>query len=163
MNDYLGKMCLHLGIKLIYTNNKVLVLSAQIKDNIPIIRAHKLFKSCPQSIAQSVIGYFTESEGRNIHEQVLEKYLKENYTSSSFRLKPLNLDFKKKVVENIPIEVDPKDDSTLIELDITAMTVKDFWGNEKKHDFNSPLVPDTDEVLELNIIISPPSYIKQRR
>lgn len=156
MDDYLRKMCTTLGVKLIYTNNKFLVLTAEIKDNVPVIRAHKIFKHCPQSVAQSVINYFTDSEGRSIHEKVIEEYLKQNFSSDTFSIEPLNLDFKNKVAENMPFEIDVNDDSMFKELDIADMIVKDVWGNEKKHDSNSPLVPDSNEILELDVIIKPP-------
>jgi hypothetical protein len=59
MGDYLYRTCVNLGIKLIFTNNKILVLSAEKKNSITIIRAHKVFKNCPPNVSEAVVNYYT--------------------------------------------------------------------------------------------------------
>lgn len=154
MDNYLKTICTNLGIMLIYNSNKIKVLSAEIKNNIPLIRAHKIFRSCPYTVAKAAINYYIDTENRKKYEKILLEYLNKQINSNLFKIIPLDLDFKSKIVQTLPV-IDTIDNNTsLIEFDIVCMSVKDFWGNEKKYDYNEKITPKNDDFLELNIVIN---------
>lgn len=155
MDNYLKKICIGLGIDMIYTNNKVIVLSADVKNGVPILRAHKVFKGCSYKVAQAVVGYYTEVERRIVHKVVIEEYLKKYYKGNEFKLKKFNL--KEYITSNMLVE-DKHDvnDTSLEEFEVFYMTIKNFLGDEKKQEISSELSTTDNNLLELNIIVKPP-------
>lgn len=185
MNDYLEKTCVNLGIKLVFTYNKVTALSAEIRNGTPLLIADMIFKNCPNSVAQSVMSFYTDKNSKNYHEKVIKDYLSEQFKSSSTNIKHLDLSFLTKSNEimnmdmdmgmdyNINIDMDNSDtnnvdindidinnidinDPALIELNISSINSKDFRGYTKQYKSNTTLKPLRDDELELNIVVLPP-------
>lgn len=75
MNSHLKSLCNNLNIELIYTDNKYTVLSNGSKNNIPVIRANKVFRNCPRNVAEAIIEYyfFLDNENLNLVEEYLEQ------------------------------------------------------------------------------------------
>lgn len=183
MNEYLEKTCVNLGIKLVFTYNKVTALSAEIRNGTPLLIADMIFKNCPNSVAQSVMSFYTDKKGKNYHEKVIKDYLSEQLKSNSTNIKYLDLSFLTKPNENMNVDmgmdyninidmdnintntVDINDididnidinDPAFIELDISSINSKDFRGNTKQYVSNTILKPLKDDELELNIVVLPP-------
>lgn len=184
MNEYLEKTCVNLGIKLVFTYNKVTALSAEIRNGTPLLIADMIFKDCPNSVAQSVMSFYTDKNDKNYHERVIKNYLSEQFKSNSTNIKHLDLSFLTKSNENIDMDyninidmdsneinninindIDINDidinnidinDPAFIELDISSIDSKDFMGNTKQYKSNTTLKPLKDDELELNIVVLPP-------
>jgi hypothetical protein len=156
MEDYLSKLSLNLGIKLIYTSNKVTVLSCSYKDDIPIIRAHKIFKNCTRSLALAIIGYYTDSETEKENLKIIEEYVKKNFLGKLFKIEPFDEMFKSMCLKNIPIKDTYVNDSEKIaEYSISSMVQTDFYGNKLILEPEKTLTPSNDDILELDITVIP--------
>jgi hypothetical protein len=157
MNDYLEKTCVNLGVKLIYTNNKVVVLSAEIKNNLPIIRAHKVFRGCPYEVALAVISYYSSENHIAENEQVLREYLLNNLMTDTFKIRPMDLSFKKGIEKGMPSEsTNTGNNPSLVEFYVSSMIVKDFWGQELQNASDNSIKPSYNDILELDIVVDPP-------
>jgi RNase H-fold protein (predicted Holliday junction resolvase) len=154
--DYLRKLCVGLGIKLIYTSNKILMLSSQVKNGIPYIRAHKIFKTCPKSIAQVVVDYFVTLEGREKKEAILRAFIKNKLKRDKFTIKVNDKRFRTVVEQSMPKNMKNQDNNVLTEFTIDTIAVKDFWGNDMNYSKDKKLTPKNDDLMELDIIIKPP-------
>ncbi|MDF2951937.1 MAG: hypothetical protein K0S18_1520 [Anaerocolumna sp.] len=156
MYDNLKKLCNNLGIKLIYTSNKVIVLSAHVKNGIPYIRANKIFRYCSKAIAQNVIDYFITLEGKEIKEKVIETFIIKKLKQDKIKIKASDNSFKMAVDHNLPKSINKNQTKVLTEFTIENIIVKDFSGNEKTNSKDSILTPKDDDLLELDILIKPP-------
>jgi hypothetical protein len=157
MKDYLEKTCENLGIKLIFTNNKVVVLSAEIKNNQPIIRAHKVFKGCPYEVALALISYYSSENHIAKNEQILREYLVNNLISDTFKIRPVDMSFKKGIEKGIPSESTNIDNNpSLVEFCVSSMVVKDFWGKKLQNASDNSINPSCNDILELDIVVDPP-------
>jgi hypothetical protein len=156
MEDNLLKLCSDLGIKLIYTSNKVTVLSCSYKNHIPIIRAHKIFKNCTSSLAVAIIGYYTDSKTEEENLKVIEDYIKKNFLGKPFRIEPFDDTFKSICLKNIPVKESNKNDlEKIAEYKISSMVQTDFYGNKLTIQPEQTLKPSGDDILELDIIVLP--------
>lgn len=155
MDNYLEKICINLGLKLVFTNNKVTVLSAEAKDGMTIIRAHKLLKSCPPETAQAVIDYFTNAKKRETSEEIIRDYLISQGLSDNLKIKPGDISIVKEMEKNLPVETKESDGSMSLlgEYNISSMTIKNFWGDKLTQSKDHLLSPDSDDVLELDIVV----------
>jgi hypothetical protein len=157
MDDYLEKTCVNLGIKLVYTSNKITVLSAEVKNGIPTFRVNKVFKKCPSVVAQAIVEYYTNPENKAKSEAVIVDYLNRRLISKEYKIKPFSLSLKDEIIRNLPHEYSTNiNDPNLVEFDITNMTVKDFWGKEENKKPGSSFMPLGNDLLELDIVIEPP-------
>lgn len=157
MNDYLEKTCVNLGIKLLYTNNKITVLSADTKNDLPTIRAHKVFRGCPYEVALAIISYYSTEKNTAENEQLLKNYLQNKLSSCTFKIKPVDTSFRKSIEKSIPFKNTSSNSNTsLIEFTISSMIVKDFQGNELQNASINSLKPSSNDILDLDIIVSLP-------
>ncbi len=150
MKDYLKLLCSSFNIKLIYTDNKYTVLSNGIKDNIPVIRANKVFKHCNESIAIAIIEYYMSHDTNNLH--FLEEYLKQKNILKYKIKSPIDSSY---ITENNAIakKLDPSKNKSEIEASIFNITLTDFKGNVSQINPNEVIRPVKDDVYELNIIV----------
>lgn len=79
MSEYLEKKCMNLGLRLVYTYNKSTVLSAEINKEKPLLIADMLFKNCPDSVSQAIIGFFTDIKQKSSHEKVIRSFVEEYF------------------------------------------------------------------------------------
>lgn len=156
MKDYLQEWCKNFNIKFSYTNNKITILSCGINKNIPIIRVHRIFRNCSETIANAIIGYFTDFEHNNDHLKTIEHYLNVNYPSMKYIIKSPNKEFREYLIKNIiPIKKNKKDDFSLHELNISHITKKDFMGQNSNIKPDETLSVSGDDLLELEILVEP--------
>lgn len=156
MDNFLEKTCVNLGIKLVYTNNRITALSAEVKNGLPILRVHKLFKTCPPAVAQAVINYYKDLGRREDHEKVITDYLRKVSPENQFKLKPSDTMFINGLIENMPSNSSNEEaDSSLVEFSISSLTITDFWGNETHQRHNS-LTPSSNDILDVKITVKPP-------
>lgn len=156
MEDYLTRLSANLGIKLIYTSNKVTVLSCSYKDDIPIIRAHKIFKNCTNDLAIAIIGYYTDSSFEKENLKVIQEYVKKNFSSELFKIEPFDETFKSMCIKNIPVKEIPENDlEKIAEYKISSMVQTNFYGNKLIIKPEETLKVSSDDVLELDITVLP--------
>jgi hypothetical protein len=79
MSEYLEKKCMSLGIRLVYTYNKSTVLSAEINKEKPLLIADMMFKNCPDSVSQAIIGFFTDISRKSFHEKIIRDFVEEYF------------------------------------------------------------------------------------
>lgn len=157
MKNYLEKLCINLGIKLIYVNNKVLLLSCDIKNSMPIIRVHKIFKSCTEEVAVAILGYYTDSAREQEYEKIIRLYIEGNYIVDSYKIKTPKELFKSFIIDMMPLKDNIKAKSDyLVEFQISSMILIDESGLEKEVKPNDSLRPLEDDILEMDIVVSQP-------
>lgn len=156
MEDYLTRLSVNLGIKLIYTSNKVTVLSCSHKDDIPIIRAHKIFKNCTNDLAIAIIGYYTDSSFEKENLKVIQEYVKENFSGELFKIEPFDEAFKSMCIKNIPVkETHENNLEKIAEYKVSSMVQTDFYGNKLTIQPEGTLKLSNDDILELDITVLP--------
>lgn len=156
MKDYLKEFCTKFKIKLVYTNNKLTILSSTAQDGIPTLRVHNIFKNCPENIAKAIIDYYTNFQDNNISFTEIDAYAKENYSDEQYKIKPPEDIFKQSLTNVIlPLPPDNHDESNRVEYNIISIIQKDFLGNVTTLKADEIIVPSSENVLELNIVISP--------
>lgn len=156
MIDYLKLICDSLGIQLFYNNNKVLVLSTDVKDDIPILKAHKVFEFCPETVAKAIINYYIGDEDKNVQEEKIIEYLKGNFNSVTYETYSEGSYFKEAIIKNMNFEEKGlKVDSSLVECQIVTIISKDFFGNLKQFNDKNPLTLSDSSLLELEVNIKP--------
>lgn len=150
MKDYLKLLCSSLNIKLIYTDNKYTVLSNGINDNIPVIRAHKVFKHCDESIAIAIIEYYMSHDTNNLH--LIEEYLKQKGILKYKIKSPIDSSY---ITENNAFanKLEPLKNKSEIEASIFNITLTDFKGNVSQIKPNEGIRPLNDDFYELDIIV----------
>jgi hypothetical protein len=94
MEDNLKLLCDQYRIKLIYTDNKITVLTTNCNQNKPTIRINKLFENCPENIAYAVIkyciSYFPKDQDSY---NLIAKYTIDRFRPSRFVIKPPDYNF----------------------------------------------------------------------
>lgn len=158
MEGYLDKLCKNLGIKLTYVNNKITLLSSSVKNNTSSIRAHSIFKNCPENIAVAIVKYYTDSKNEKENFVIIENYITSSFSGSKFKVEPADEAFKQLFVKSVPVET--ADDDSLEEISeyrISSIVKTDFYGNASKINPNQAIRPSGDEILELDITVLPSS------
>jgi predicted RND superfamily exporter protein len=156
MEDYLERLSSNLGIKLIYTSNKVTVLSCSYKNDIPVIRAHNIFKNSTNNLANAIIGYYTDLNTEKENLKIIEEYIRENFSGKLFKIEPYNETFKRMCIKNIPVEeIHEKSLEKIAEYKISSMVQTDFYGNKLTLKPEETLQPSQDDILELDITVLP--------
>lgn len=118
------------NIKLLYTNNKKLVLSCKVVQDKMTIYANKIFRNCPADIAESVVNLYIL--GRT-----------EDYNNIKDYITKYNEDFKinekiKKSIEN--------------ELKVREIIVSSFYNPSSMTDINL-IRADDDDLIEVEIVV----------
>lgn len=158
MDNYLQKICLSLGIQLVYTKNKYVILSADIKNAVLTLRANNLFKNCPITVAKAIVSLYLYKNNREENEKIIRDYVDKLYPSNHFKIKGLDKDIGEEVKESIYRDKNfNQEDFSLVELEISSLIIKDFNGNEKKVSAHSEIETKNKDFLELDIVINPPS------
>jgi len=156
MYDYLLEFCKNLDINIIYTNNNLTILSFSVNKGTPTIRVHNILKNCPEKIAIAIIGYFTEPEHKDAHLNILKNYMKEEFPYMKYKITPPNKNFKELSDKNIAcISKGQEEKSALIELNISNITVKDFYGNISDVNPTESINISENEFLEIEFIVDP--------
>jgi hypothetical protein len=157
MIDYLKLICDSLGIQLFYTNNKALVLSTDVKEDVPTLRAHKAFEFCPESVAKAVINYYIgDDDDKNTHEEKIIEYLKGDFDSITYESCDQTSYFKETIIKNINSEKKYyENDPSLVECEIITIVSKDFFGKETQYSDKEPLTLSNSNLLELEVNIKP--------
>lgn len=161
MIDYLKLICDSLGIQLFYNNNKVLVLSTDVKNDVPILRANKAFEFCPESVAKAIINYYIGEEDKNAEEEKIVEYLNGSFDSVTLETYSDDSHFKEVAIKNLNKEK-IYEDSSLVEYEIVTIVSKDFTGNEKQYTEEETLTLSNSNVLELEINIKPLDTYERR-
>lgn len=156
MIDYLKLICDSLGVQLFYNNNKVLVLSTDVIDDIPILRAHKVFEFCPETVAKAIINYYIGEEDKNVQETKILEYIKGNFDSVTYETYSEGSYFKEAIIKIINSEKKEfSEDASLIECEIVTIISKDFFGKSKQFNEKDPLTLSDSNLLELEVNIKP--------
>ena len=177
MKDQLKVLCESLNIKIVYGNKKPVIISSSIDNDIPIIYVHTVFRNCPEKISHAIINYHMDSKDRERQLKIIEEYAK-IYISSKYIINPPNKlftkifthmdtpknqrkedishkDFHKKSKEFYPkkdkIE---KEISSPLELEISHITEKDFYGNNKKTTSKNTIKATDSDILNLDIVVN---------
>ena len=155
MENYLEKLCISLGIKLIYANNKVMFLSSDVKDNVPIIRAHKVFKSCTEDVAVAILRYYTSNNNNEEYEIIIRGYIEKVLPEVSYKIKPPIKGFKGSITDGIPSKTHPEN-RELVEYEVSSISIIEPTGNEKMMNPDDAIPLSEDQVLEMDIVVSQP-------
>jgi len=156
MIDYLKLICDSLGIQLFYNNSKELVLSTDVKEDIPTLRVHKAFEFCPESVARAIINYYVGDDDKKAHEEKIIEYLRGDFDSVTYEAYNENSYFKDAIIKNINSEKkNYEKDPSLVEYEIITIVSKDFYGKETQYSNKEPLILSDSSLLELEVNIKP--------
>lgn len=156
MSDTLKELCNSLNIELVYTNNKVMVLTYSTENNHPIIRVHKIFKECNEDIANAIISYYLKTENREKNLKVIENYLNNAFNSKRYKIKPPGNDLNCLVLMDVkPNGFSEEAKSDLIEMKISSITKKSFYESNFTVNPDDSLKLSEDDILEVNIVVDP--------
>lgn len=156
MIDYLKLICDSLGIQLFYNNNNALVLSTDVKEDVPTLRAYKAFEFCPESVAKAIINYYVGEDDKKSHEEKIMEYLRGDLDPVIFEVYDQNPFFRDAIINNINTEKNYEEDTSLVEYEIITIVSKDFFGKETQYSSKEPLtLSDSSSLLELEVNIKP--------
>lgn len=180
MKDYLMELCDNNNIQLIYSDDDYIALSAGINGTAPFIRANNIFKGCPSKIAKAIMGYYTEPQNESDFLKVLINYLNDNVVTVEYTIQPPNETFKhifkqiekddptsdkepakpkakgrkskvNKANSNTSTNKTSEKDVPLIELNISSIKKKNFYGGTSNIKPDEPITALSDDVIELDI------------
>ena len=156
MSDILKNLCKNLNIELSYTNNKITILSCAFCNKRPSIRVHKIFKGCDDETAYAVVDYYMKAEKREDNFKIIKDYADKKFNSPKYKISPPNDKLINEFMNTIMFE-NPKQNekSVLVEMNISSMTKKDFYGEECAVKLNETLKVNEDDILEVNIVLDP--------
>ncbi len=75
--DLLRDKARAMGIKVVYTSNKRVFMSASIRESDVVLRVHRIFRGCPEEIAEAIIGYCTQPDFNEFYRQIIERHVTE--------------------------------------------------------------------------------------
>lgn len=152
----LNKLCRNLNIKLSYTNNKIIILSCNCKNNLLSIRTHKIFKGCKKRIANAIIDFYTKDEKREENLKIIKDYADKKFNSKIYKISPARGKFYNKTSKvNLTDRIEENKKNVLTELTISSISKKNtFKDSYEDNEDNSIIVVD-DDILEVNIIVNP--------
>lgn len=154
MIDYLEEYCNSSNIKLVYTENKVTVLSSGFRKGYPIIRVHKFFKNCPKEVVQAIMRYLTAFKDNENQLEIIKNYIEVSSSFTKYKILPPDVIFKDFLIKNIkPVNQPNNNESSLIEFNISQITMKDFQGNKLNMNKDKTIDVQDDDFLELDIIV----------
>ena len=155
MVDILKKLCKNYNIELSYVNNKVVILSCNFKNNHPMIRVHKIFKECNETIAYAIIGYCTKAEKRENNLKIIKDYADKRFNSQRYRITAPNDEFYNEVVKVIiPEDFKQNGKSALLQLNISSITKKGFYGDVYTINPDESIKVDESDILEVDITVN---------
>ena len=155
MEDYLKKYCTEFKINLVYTNNKLTILSSTVQNHIPTLRVHNIFKNCPEKIAKAIINYYLNFEDDNSLLLIIESYIKEKLNTAQYKILSPSKQFKELLNKtHILPQANSSNTLTLVEYDILSITQKDFFGTISNIKPDETIKPSLENVLELTVVIS---------
>lgn len=146
MKDFLRQICKEKGIKLVYTNNKYIILSTGLQKRIPTLRVHKIFKNCPKKIANSITDYLY-LQNIDICIKNINRYAKKKFGSTSYKINPPSEKFSKalKTINNT--------NTSLGEYDILSINQRIFFDETTSICKDGIISVPNDDVVELDITI----------
>lgn len=154
MKDYLKELCAKEKIKLIYTENKITILSFTLNQNTPVIRAHKIFKKCPENISQAIINYYTFKGNGTDNLKLISEYILGLNQFKTYKIIPKDENLRKLFRDKSDIKQNVKT-SPAYEANISKVTQKSFWGNASFETKDNSIKVSEDDVMEVDIVISP--------
>lgn len=156
MDDYLKQYCTTANLELVYTNNKFTLLSCGTENNLPTIRAHKIFKNCGKELANAIIKYYTDFRNKDIYLEIIEVYLKKHYPSKQYKIKAPTKAFNQLLINKTPVShKDRKSKDSMVEVNVISITQKRFSGTSSNSSPGEPLRGLSEDPLELEIVVVP--------
>lgn len=178
MNDYLREFCEAKNMGLMYRDSNTTVLSYEIDNDMIIIKASKIFEYCPREVAEAVVNYYAGSGYEQENMSVIKNYLSENLISTEYNIKPPDKALMALTENNnvpaIEVEDEPQinymeeayveksaeqyvqdedNEKPLTEIDISSMTIKNFWGKSLDIKPDKAFTASDDDVVELDIVV----------
>lgn len=153
MIDYLKNICVKNYIMLIYTNNKYSLLSSGLHNHIPIIRAQKIFRYCPEKIAKAIVYYYIGNDNDNKYLEMIKEYISGVLDLKEYKVAAPELSFLNCFNKNTNIQ--NKKNSSIVETKISSITLHDFKGKSKNIKPEDAIKVFEDNVTELDIVINP--------
>lgn len=165
MDNYLKGLCESLGISLVYQNNSPIVLYCTVNHGIPIIKAHNIFKDCPEVIANAIVCYYAVNQNCKEYLRVIKKYTDKRCSYDEYIIQPGNDKFKNAVLKNLGVTKRNKNaKSCFIEMDISSITQKSFWGDTSIIEPGKVVKAMSEDVLELEISVDyPDSNVNEKK
>ncbi len=150
---YVKELCIKKGIKPVFTNNKLTILSNGILNGIPVLRIHKIFAACSGETAEAVVNYYFDIENRGNHIALIQNYASHYLRPGDYKIAPLSDKFMTSFMinnhyggRNINL------DSVLSERSISSITQKSDENDSIEILDGTIKVPD-DHIAELDIVI----------
>lgn len=164
MKDFLKSILSRYKIKVIYTDNKKVILSAGSEKGMPVVRAHSLFKNCTRAVAKAICDYYMQKSNSESSLSEIRDYVLSVRPELPFRIIPPHdhftalLDVKRKgrSVKELSYESDDiiscsKESS--FELKISHMEYTDSAGNKALITSTQSIKADDNEFIELDITV----------
>lgn len=164
MANHLENLCEKKGIKVEFISNKFIDDASEFVHGKPVIKVHKIFKECPMKVAAAVVEIFTTQDFTSEFIGIIESYLKEKFGPIGIKIKPpkvtiistfkkeVNNDYKEKKENHYHKE------ELYIEAEISSMDVTNMKGQHKNLDKSETLRAKSEDILELNIVVTPPLH-----
>lgn len=156
LTDILKTLCKNLNIELLYTNNKITVLSCNYNDNHSSIRAHKIFKKCDEATAYAIINYYAKTEKREENLRIIKDYADKNFSSEVYKIALPDNEFCSRILKSTePLSLKQNKNTQLVELTISSITKKEFSGDLCTTNANESLKVKNGDILEVDITVDP--------
>jgi len=94
LTDFLKELCNEHGVRLVYTNNKITVLSATTPQGVPNLRVHRLFRECPREVAEAVFEHYVRGETTERVLSKLDRYVAVHSGKTEWCIEPPNPSFR---------------------------------------------------------------------
>lgn len=155
MRNYIKALCAKSNIKVIFTSNKITVLSSGIKNGNPTLRVHKVFINCTKKVAEAIIGYYTDLDNRIDYLHDIEKYLEDNF-KSKYKIKSPDK-ILKQVVGSLKSEgLYKQSQRNFKELKIKKMIKSDSLGSANEIDPCGSIEISSGNIIRLDITVDYP-------
>jgi len=163
MIDFLIEGFNRYNVQVVYMNNKYRVLSCGVKNGVAVVRVHKMFKGGSKRIIDAIIGYYTDLQKNEEYIEAIKDYLNRYYENKDYEIKGPNEKFKRALINNIkPLNGKSSSNEEYIEYEIHSIKATDMSGESKIIDKGDIIQPNSDDVMELDIVVKPlPTYRKE--
>jgi hypothetical protein len=152
---HLERLCSSKGLKVIFITDKLLDFLGNNQEESSEIRVHEIFKDCPLRVAKAILSVWQSHGTDNDKIAIIEEYITSN---GDIQIDlPRGSKYSNEIIKDSPPN-EMNDEKGYLEADISSLEINSLWGESKKIKKDSSLVPSSDDVLELNIVIEPPLH-----
>ena len=166
MVNHLEDLCEKREIKVEFITYNFIDGAIELKYSEPVIRVHKIFKECSMKVATAIVEIFTGEGNTTDSIDIIENYLNEKFGPVGIKIQPPKVLITRpnRNAESSSYNCEEKlyssEEEMYIEADISFINITNIRGQQKKIYDNEALMAKERDILELDIIVKPPIYIR---